>query len=171
MSPGVRRAWVSRPDILLIPRVSHAVISVMQSPKQGASCEEHHLSLEKELDVSQSEQNATIYILDQITAKPGKGKEVLAAYMERYAPVAKEKCGMTPVSRLVAPPMWLDDVVNTLFIMWSVKGTENWWWSMRLGATRNPEAVEFWQTIEPLIETRYRYFLSDVADVEALCNV
>jgi hypothetical protein len=123
--------------------------------------------------MSQVEHKETIYIQDQITAKPGKAKEVLAAYMERYAPAAKEERGMTLVSRLITPPMWLndqDDQGNTLFITWSVQGAPAWW-NMSFHGRRNPKVAEFWQSIEPLIEKRHRCFLSDIADVESLCNV
>src|SRR6201996_5088309 len=75
--------------------------------------------------MSEVEHKETIYIQDQITAKPGKAKEVLAAYMDRYAPAAKEERGMTLVSRLITPPMWLndqDDQGNTLYITWTVQG-------------------------------------------------
>jgi hypothetical protein len=36
---------------------------------------------------------------------------------------------------------------------------------------RTPKVAEFWKSIEPLIEKRHRCFLSDIADVESLCNV
>jgi hypothetical protein len=123
--------------------------------------------------MSQVEHKETIYIQDQITAKPGKAKDVLAAYMERYAPAAKEERGMTLVSRLITPPMWLneeDDQGNTLFITWSVQGAPAWW-GMSFHSRRDPKVAEFWKSIEPLIETRHRSFLSDIADVESLCDV
>jgi len=123
--------------------------------------------------MSQPDHKETIFIQDQITAKPGKAKEVLAAYMERYAPAAKEERGMTLVSRLITPPMWLndqDDQGNTLVITWSVQGAPAWW-NMSFHGRRNPAVAEFWKSIAPLIETRHRSFLSDVADVESLCNV
>ena len=123
--------------------------------------------------MSQPEHKETIYILDQITARPGKAKEVLAAYMDRYAPAAKEERGMTLVSRLITPPMWLndqDDQGNTLVITWSVQGAPAWW-NMSFHGRRNPAVAEFWKSIEPLIATRHRSFLSDIADVESLCNV
>jgi hypothetical protein len=123
--------------------------------------------------MSQVEHKETIYIQDQITAKPGKAKELLAAYMERYAPAAKEERGMTLVSRWITPPMWMnaeDDQGNTLFITWSVQGAPAWWGMSHMGR-RTPKVAEFWQSIEPLIEKRHRCFLSDIADVESLCNV
>jgi hypothetical protein len=123
--------------------------------------------------MSQVEHKETIFIQDQITAKPGKAKAVLAAYMERYAPAAKEERGMTLVSRLITPPMWLndqDDQGNTLVITWSVQGAPAWW-NMSFHGRRNPAVAEFWKSIAPLIETRNRSFLSDIADVESLCNV
>ncbi len=116
-----------------------------------------------------TEHNETIYILDEVTAKPGKAQQFLAAYMERYVPAAKER-GMTLVHRWVSPPMWLVEESNTLCIIWTVRGAPAWW-SMSHQGRRNPAVAEFWSSIEPLIEKRHRSFLSDVADVESLCNV
>lgn len=111
----------------------------------------------------------TIYILDQITPKPGRAKEVFDLYMEKYAPKARER-GMTLVHRLVAPPMWLKEQSNTLFIMWTVQGAGAWWRMSHIGR-RDPTVAGFWKEIEPLIENRHRCFPSDVADMESLGNV
>jgi hypothetical protein len=120
--------------------------------------------------MSQPEHKETIYILDQVTAKPGQAKAFLEAYMERYAPAAKQDRGMTLLHRWISPPMWLEDEGNTLFIIWTVQGAPAWW-NMSFHGRRNPAVAEFWKSIEPLIETRHRSFLSDIADVESLCNV
>ena len=112
----------------------------------------------------------TIYILDQVTAKPGQAQAFLAAYMERYAPAASAERGMTLVHRWISPPMWLEEESNTLFITWSVQGAKAWW-GMSFHSRRNPAVAEFWASVEPLVEKRHRSFLSDVADVESLCNV
>ncbi len=119
--------------------------------------------------MSKTEHNETIYILDQVTPKPGQAQAFLAAYMERYAPAALER-GMTLVNRLVSPPMWLKEQSNTLQITWSVKGAGAWW-AMSHQGRRNPAVKEFWESVQPMIVTRHRSFLSDVADVESICNV
>jgi hypothetical protein len=113
--------------------------------------------------------NETIYILDQVTPKPGQAEAFLAAYMEKYAPAARAR-GMTLVHRWVAPPMWLKEQSNTLFIIWTVQGARAWWQMSFLGR-RDPAVSGFWEEIEPMIEKRHRSFLSDVADVESLCHV
>jgi len=52
----------------------------------------------------------------------------------------------------------------------TVQGAPAWWGMSHMGR-RTPKVAEFWKSIEPLIEKRHRCFLSDVADVESLCNV
>ena len=111
----------------------------------------------------------TIYILDQVTPKPGQAEAFLKTYMEKYAPAAQAR-GMTLVHRWVAPPMWLKEQSNTFHIVWSVQGAPAWW-SMSHQGRRNPAVREFWESVKPLVEKRHRSFLSDIADVESLCNV
>jgi len=113
--------------------------------------------------------NETIYILDQITPKPGQAQAFLNAYMEKYAPAARAR-GMTLVHRWVSPPMWLKEQSNTLFIIWTVQGAKAWWQMSFLGR-RDPTVVGWWEEAESMIEKRHRCFLSDVADIESLANV
>ena len=99
----------------------------------------------------------TVYIVDQVTSKPGAGRAFLDAYMQRYAPGAKER-GMTLEHTWVAPPVWLEDGSNTLFFVWSVKGVsaglglsggvrartsaaEDWWWKEAAEMIATPRAV------------------------------
>jgi hypothetical protein len=119
--------------------------------------------------VAKPEHNETIYILDQVTAKPGQAQAFLAAYMEHYAPAARGR-GMTLVHRWITPPLWLKEQSNTLHIVWTVQGAAAWW-AMSQRGRGDPTVRDFWDSIEPLIETRHRSFLSDVADVESLCDV
>ncbi len=111
----------------------------------------------------------TIYFLDQVKPKPGLAQAFLDLYMEKYAPAARDR-GMTLVHRWVAPPMWLKEQSNTLYIIWTVQGARAWWQASFLGR-RNPQVSGFWEEVAPMIESRHRSFLSDVADVESLCNV
>jgi hypothetical protein len=112
----------------------------------------------------------TVYILDQVTPKPGMAKQFLDTYMEKYAPAARER-GMTLEKVLVAPPMWLEDQSNQLFIMWSVQGPAAWWGMSHQGR-RNPAVAAFWEEeAAPLILSRSRCFPAEASSVEALCNV
>jgi hypothetical protein len=111
----------------------------------------------------------TIYILDQVTPKPGQAQKFLEAYMEKYAPAARAR-GMTLVHRWVTPPLWLKEQSNTLFIIWTVQGAKSWWQMSFLGR-RDPAVAGWWEEAEAMIEKRHRCFLSDIADVESLCNV
>lgn len=115
------------------------------------------------------EHTETIYILDQVTTKPGKAQAFLDLYMEKYAPAARER-GMTLVHRWVAPPMWLKEQPNTLYLIWTVQGAGAWWQMSFLGR-RDPSVTAFWAEADSLIVSRHRCFPTDVADVESLSNV
>ena len=77
---------------------------------------------------------------------------------------------MTLVHRWVTPPLWLKEQSNELFV--------------NLGGPRRGGVVDgdaqptrrsvfpgFLEQAKPMIAYRRRLFLSDVADVESLCNV
>jgi hypothetical protein len=117
-----------------------------------------------------TEHKETIYIVDQIVPKPGKGKEVLDTYMAKYAPAARAERGMTLVHQLVSPPMWLDEQSNTLTIIWTVQGAPAWW-NMSFHGRRNPDVAGFWESIKPLIVSRHRSFSAEVADLGSLADV
>jgi hypothetical protein len=110
-----------------------------------------------------------IYILDQVTTRPGQGQAFLDAYMTRYAPGAEAR-GMTLVHSWVTPPLWLDDQPNTLFIVWSVKGAPAWW-QMSFQSRRDPEVTAWWEEAQTMMISRHRSFLGDVADIASLTDV
>jgi hypothetical protein len=111
----------------------------------------------------------TIYYLDHLVAQPGRAQALLQFYMSDYAPQARTR-GMTLVHRWVTPPLWLREQSNELFIVWSVEGTQAWWNATRLRRA-DPSFLDFWEDAKPMIVSRRRIFLSDVNDVDALCNV
>jgi hypothetical protein len=119
--------------------------------------------------VTQPTHNETIYVLDRITPKPGRGAEFLEFYLERYAPNARER-GMTLVHRWVAPPMWLTDASNTLYLIWSVAGAPTWWRTVSAGK-RDPGVEAFWREAGSMIESRHRSMLADVDDFASLADV
>lgn len=110
-----------------------------------------------------------IYIVDRITSKPGRGRTFLELYMQRYAPGARER-GMTHEFTLVAPPLWMTDRPNTLYIIWSVVGVAQWWEMAR--RSRYADAVtEWWADAQSMIDSRDRHYASDIADLAVLSDV
>src|SRR4051812_46085065 len=103
-----------------------------------------------------------IYIVDQITPKPGYGEAFLKAYMERYAQSARER--MTHEFTWVAPPMWLKDQSNTLYIIWSVNGSGQWW-GMSQQSRGIDEVTDWWKAADDMVDSRDRIFVSDVSDI------
>lgn len=113
--------------------------------------------------------DTTIYVIDEITALPGRGRELLAAYRERYAPGAEAR-GMTLDRILVSPPMWLDDDSNTIQISWTLKGAPAWW-GMSFQSRTDPTVADWWAEADEMIVRRNRYFATAEADIAEIANV
>jgi hypothetical protein len=113
----------------------------------------------------------TVFIVDQITAKPGMARAFIDAYTERYVPNAKGR-GMTLEHSWVAPPVWLEDGSNTLFFVWSVKGgAKGVWGSLIEGRRGNTLDEWWWKDAASMIVNRERFFLSNPSDIAGLTNV
>jgi hypothetical protein len=110
-----------------------------------------------------------IYMLDQVTPKPGRAQEFHKTYMEGYAPGAKAR-GMKLEFSWMAPPMWLENSANTIYFVWSVKNLKDWW-RVQMQARLDVSLPDWWRSIEPMIECRERKFLAAVSDVAVLSNV
>ncbi|WP_294047992.1 hypothetical protein [Sphingopyxis sp.] len=111
----------------------------------------------------------TVHAIDEIVAKPGEGKALLEDYLARYAPGARAR-GMTLEQILVSPPMWLDDQSNTLVFLWSLAGAGAWW-QMRFVGGNDPDVGAWWADADARAVSRRRFFASDPADMERLCDV
>lgn len=111
----------------------------------------------------------TIYIVDDIVAAPGKGRELLALYRSAYAPGAIAR-GMVLEREIVSPPVWLDELSNRLLITWTVPGAGGWW-GQAAQSRFDPAVAAFWAQAQGLITQRARYFGSAEADVEVLSHV
>jgi hypothetical protein len=110
-----------------------------------------------------------IYMLDQVTPKPGRAQAFLKAYMDEYAPRVVER-GLKLEHTWVTPPTWLENQSNTLFFIWSVKGLPAWW-EMQFKARWDQFLPDWWRDQAPNIEERRRCHLTDVTDVAELTNV
>lgn len=112
----------------------------------------------------------TIYVMDCIEPRPGRGKEVFHYYMEHYVPVAHER-GLTLLHKWVSPPVWLEgDQANRCYFIWSVKGVEAYW-SVEAQARWDASTPDFWRELEPMIQSRTRRVMAEDSDVESLCDV
>lgn len=110
-----------------------------------------------------------VHAIDEIVAKPGEGKALLGDYLARYAPGARAR-GMVLEQILVSPPMWLDDQSNTLVFRWSLAGAGAWW-QMRFVGGNDPDVAAWWADVDARAVSRRRFFASDPADMERLCDV
>lgn len=113
---------------------------------------------------------ATVYVIDQVTPRPGMAQQLLAAYLERYAPGAKAR-GMTLEHSWVAPPVWLADGSNTLTFVWSLQGAASWW-ATTAAARQDPAVTDWWwNEAAPMIASRQRSFASSPDGVDGLGRV
>ena len=112
----------------------------------------------------------SVYVIDDLTAKPGRGEELLRRYLERYAPGARTR-GMTLVHQLVSPAYWLPDASNRLLFVWSVEGAAGVW-RMKHTGRQDPELAAWWHAEAPeLIESRTRSICAEAPALAALANV
>ena len=89
-----------------------------------------------------SEATPPVFVIDDLVAKPGRGEELLRAYLARYAPGARER-GMTLVHQLVSPAYWLPDGSNRLLFVWTVAGAAGAW-RMKHAGRQDPELAAWW---------------------------
>ena len=111
----------------------------------------------------------TVHAIDEIVANPGEGKALLEDYLARYASGARAR-GMVLEQILVSPPMWLDDQSNTLVFRWSLAGAGAWW-QMRFVGGNDPDVAAWWADVDARAVSRRRFFASEPADIERLCDV
>jgi len=113
---------------------------------------------------------ATVFVIDDLTAKPGQGEALLRAYLDRYVPGASRR-GMTLVHQLVSPPYWLPDGSNRLLFFWTVPGPAGVW-AMKHTGRQDPELAAWWTEEAPrLVAARTRAICAEVADLPELSRV
>jgi hypothetical protein len=112
----------------------------------------------------------TVFVIDDLTAKPGQGEALERAYLERYAPGAARR-GMKLVHRLVSPPYWLPDGSNRLLFIWTLPGPGGAW-AMKHAGRQDPELVAWWTEEAPrLVAARTRAICAEAADLPELADV
>lgn len=112
----------------------------------------------------------TIYVMDIITPRPGRGEEVFRYYVENYVPLAQDR-GLRLQHRWVSPPLWLQgNQSNTLYFVWSVTGVGEYW-AVEAKARWDATAPDFWRDLEPMIVSRSRQVLAGEHDLASLGDV
>lgn len=110
-----------------------------------------------------------LYIIDRVVLRPGSARAFIDAYLDEYAPAARER-GLTLERILVSPPAWIEDETNTVTATWTVSGTAAWW-AAAVRARHDPAPAQWWESVAPMIVERTRSMASRSEDVEGLCDV
>jgi len=111
-----------------------------------------------------------IWIVDDITVRPGKGPDFVQAYMSQYAPGAVQR-GMTLANRMVDPALWLQDQPNRILFVWTVPDAAAVW-NCKYAARQDPAVLKWWRDqAPPFIQSRSRMIMGDVDDLQELSNV
>jgi hypothetical protein len=104
-----------------------------------------------------------VYLVDRLTARPGRARELLQAYRERYMPGARAR-GLRLERTLLSPPLWLEDQSNVLEFVWVVDGGAGFW-SMTQQARLDAAVQDWWREAQALIESRERCLSADIAEL------
>lgn len=110
-----------------------------------------------------------VFVIDRVVTKPGCARTFVDTYLAEYAPGARSR-GMTLCDVLVSPPIWSDDLANTVTINWTLPNAQAWWemtWKGRSDAALG----EWWSRISELVTERSRSFAAAADDVDGLCDV
>ncbi|BBX46601.1 hypothetical protein GCM10009641_42460 [Mycobacterium cookii] len=110
-----------------------------------------------------------VFVIDRVVTKAGCARQFVDAYLADYAPGARAR-GMTLRDVLVSPPIWSEDQVNTVTVIWTLPGPQAWW-EMTWKGRPDPALGEWWSRISDLVDERTRSVAAATADVDVLCDV
>ncbi|AXQ28327.1 hypothetical protein D0B54_06355 [Solimonas sp. K1W22B-7] len=105
----------------------------------------------------------SVFLVDRLIARPGRARELLRAYRERYVPGAQAR-GLRLERTLLSPPLWLEEQSNTLEFVWAMDGAAGFW-AMTLQARPDPAMQGWWREAQELIESRERYLCAAVEEL------
>lgn len=86
-----------------------------------------------------------LWIMDEVTTLPGKGRAFLDIFRTQYLPKAQER-GMQLAHQMVEPAMWLDDEPNRIVLIWEVADRGAMWMS-KFTARADPSITGWWDEI------------------------
>ena len=99
-----------------------------------------------------------IYVLDEMTVKPGMLRQYQEAYAREYVPGAEAR-GMRLVGSWTTPPLELEGESNVLLVLWSLDDVSSFW-KARRAAGIDPQAQAWWREAEAYQVRRSRKFLT-----------
>ncbi|MFS8973448.1 hypothetical protein PO002_02905 [Cupriavidus necator] len=102
-----------------------------------------------------------IHVLDEIVLAPAHLPTVLGLLESKYLPGSGTR-GLTLLQRWVSPPVALEDVPNTLWLLWQVPDAPAYY-AMR--ASIDAPTLAFWSAIDALCEVRRRHVMTDATPV------
>jgi hypothetical protein len=100
-----------------------------------------------------------IYVLDELSIRPGQLDEVRRRIHEGYAPAAADR-GMTLAHCWMDPAVELLDRSTDLLVVWEVPDLAAYWASA-ISGRRDPAVVAFWEDLQPLLTRRRRRIMVD----------
>ena len=101
-----------------------------------------------------------IHILDEIVLAAPDVARVLALLDGSYLPGLAARPSLVLRARWVSPPVAVDGVDNTLWLLWEVSEPYGYY-AMRGAA--GPEVAQFWAEVDALARKRRRHVLQDAA--------
>lgn len=104
---------------------------------------------------------SAVYLLDQLTVRPGRLAACREALSERYLQGARRR-GMQLVGAWSAPPVEVEEEPTELFVLWRVAGVGEFF-AMRGAAGADPDVAAFWREVEALSLCRSRRVLGETA--------
>lgn len=110
-----------------------------------------------------------VFVIDRVVTKPGCARRFVDAYLAEYAPGARSR-GLTLRDVLVSPPIWSEDLSNTVTISWTLPSAQAWW-EMTWKGRPDSALGEWWSRMGELVAERSRSFAAAADDVDGLCDV
>lgn len=110
-----------------------------------------------------------LYCIDRFVTKPGDGAAFLEYFLGEYLEKA-QGYGMELKSRLVSPPIWLDNASNTIELVWGIAGFNGW--AAMVNASRyEPETLTWWPSVHERVLSHDRSYYANDMDLEVINNV
>lgn len=107
-----------------------------------------------------------IFVLDEITVKPGHAAAYRLAYEGDYRPAAVRR-GLRPEASWRHPPIKdFEELPTTFYFLWSIEGIDEWWrLRIGVGTDGSDERVakyRWWQESDDMTLSRKRTFLTSL---------
>ncbi|MEE9286032.1 MAG: NIPSNAP family protein [Dehalococcoidia bacterium] len=98
-----------------------------------------------------------IYVLEEMTVRPGMLREYQEAFSREYVPGAEAR-GMRLVGSWTTPPVEMEGESSDLVVLWSLADVDAFW-KARTTAGRDPKVLAWWRKAEEYQVRRSRRFL------------